>query len=162
MTENWNSIWNKLWFFSKCALFVFFFCKEEKMKTKLCRIIRHQKKTIYYCLTKKIEEEMQECYTSKSLKMTCNPIIKHFYIFYICVKHIRKICNIDIYTYNIAEAAEITGEGALDKMKKIIMNHVQMLKYTMFDSAKDDMLTQLRNLMVCSFHKMCRYLWNDK
>ncbi|XP_049926287.1 nuclear GTPase SLIP-GC-like [Epinephelus moara] len=41
---------------------IFLKTEEEKMKTKLNKIIREQKKTIYNSLMETIEENMQECY----------------------------------------------------------------------------------------------------
>ncbi|XP_026212150.1 nuclear GTPase SLIP-GC-like [Anabas testudineus] len=41
---------------------IFLKTEEEKMKTKLNRIIRDRKKLVYYSLTGTVEENMQECY----------------------------------------------------------------------------------------------------
>ncbi|KAJ0001395.1 hypothetical protein NQD34_006415 [Periophthalmus magnuspinnatus] len=82
--------------------------QEEKIKTRLIKIIRNRKKMIYDSLTQTVEETMQECYK---------------------------------------KAATLSGKGSLEKMRHALETYVQEVKETMFDCAKDIMLSQLQNLM---------------
>lgn len=49
----------------------------------------------------------------------------------------------------IVEAAGFKGEDTLKNMKETIMKHVLSSKDIMFEQAKEEMLSRLRDLMVC-------------
>ncbi|XP_034395763.1 nuclear GTPase SLIP-GC-like isoform X2 [Cyclopterus lumpus] len=87
---------------------IFLSTEEDKIKTKLNKIIRNRKKMIYSSLTTTIETTMQECY--------------------------------DV-------AKQKKGPGSLKDMRDTINDYVLGSKDVMFQTAKDDMLNQLRALM---------------
>ncbi|KAM9346664.1 nuclear GTPase SLIP-GC-like [Symphorus nematophorus] len=86
---------------------IFLKTEEEKVKTKVNKIIREHKKTIYSSLTTTIEENMQDCYE---------------------------------------KAAGFKGTGSLRNMRGTVEKHVHDLKNTMFEQAKDLMLSRLKRL----------------
>lgn len=61
-----------------CLFTLTYLAKEEEIKTKLNKMIRERKKTIYSSLMTTIEKTMQECYESKIEDQTLPQI--HIYI----------------------------------------------------------------------------------
>ncbi|XP_044037089.1 nuclear GTPase SLIP-GC-like isoform X3 [Siniperca chuatsi] len=115
---------------------IFLKTEEKKMKTKLNKIIRERKKTIYSSLTTTIQETMQDCYKSKITT------IIHIYIHHDCAGK----CSLTTMFCFIVEAAGFRGQDSLKNMRDTIEKHVHDSKNTMFEQAKDVMLNQLRCL----------------
>ena len=49
-----------------------------------------------------------------------------------------------------AEAEECVGMGSMLVKQRVLIQHTESLKHTMFNKAKNRMLTSFRNLTVCS------------
>ncbi|CAL1615046.1 unnamed protein product [Knipowitschia caucasica] len=86
-------------------LLIFLKKEEEKLKTKLCKVIRKRKKQIYNCLTETVEEMMEDGYKDAARK------------------------------------------SKVKVMKETVLGHFRKTKDAMFEEAKKNMLTRLRQLM---------------
>ena len=49
-----------------------------------------------------------------------------------------------------AEAEKCVGTGSMAEKQRVLKQHTESLKHTMFNKAKNSMLTSFRNLTVCS------------
>ena len=110
------------------------------MKTNLNKLIRERKKTIYSSLTTTIEETMKECYDSKSEDHYRHRNTLHMFML--------QNVYVNMFLFYVG-AKEIRGEGTLKNMRETIEMHVHGSKDVMFAQAKDAMMKQLRDLMVC-------------
>ncbi|KAM4531392.1 uncharacterized protein PAE49_023605 [Odontesthes bonariensis] len=123
---------------------IFLKMEEEKMKTKLSRLIRDRKKTIYSSLLRTIEEIMQECYESKmSWHAACLYHDMHSYSIFSVIGDENQNQNDNPL---FLEAAEFKGKDSLQNMRDTIVRHVYESKNSMFDRAKTVMLNELKEL----------------
>ena len=56
----------------------------------------------------------------------------------------------------IVVAAGFEGEDTLKNMRETIMKHVLSSNHSMFEQAKEEILSRLRDLMVC--HILCNFI----
>lgn len=96
--------------------------KEEKLKTKLNKMILERKKKIYSSLTETIEDNMQKCYKGTKDDVQPGTIIKV----------IHKNWFETVFCF-IVEAAKISGKDTLKKMRETIEKHVRESKHIMFE-----------------------------